>query len=89
MNYNFKGQDISFSKAATYKIVLLGEIDKDRVQNQWDLEVNVIKEDDGKFISTLVGKISDQAVLSGILNMLYDMHITILSVNILSEDDNH
>jgi len=48
------------------------------------LQLSVEKGEGQKYVSTLIGKIDDQAALSGILNMLYDMHITVISVQMLS-----
>jgi hypothetical protein len=37
-----------------------------------------------KVYSSLTGKISDQAALSGVLNTLYDLRMTVISVNLIS-----
>ena len=34
-------------------------------------------------VSTLVGSVPDQAALSGVLETLYNMHLTLLSVEML------
>ena len=41
--------------------------------------------DNGKTISCLTGKVSDQAALMGILNLLYEMRFPILSVKTVSK----
>jgi hypothetical protein len=38
-------------------------------------------------VATLVGRLLDQAQLSGVLNALYEMHLPILSVEILDEEE--
>ena len=44
--------------------------------------------DEGKPpISTLAGRLKDQAQLSGILNTLYEMHLTIVTVQALAEGE--
>jgi hypothetical protein len=35
----------------------------------------------------LTGRVRDQAELSGVLNTLYELHLPILSVKILAEDN--
>jgi len=80
-----KEQDFSFSKAAIYKIVVQGELDQNWSLKEWGLQLNTIRGSDRKVFSSLVGQINDQAALSGILNALYDRHMTVVSVNMLSE----
>ena len=38
-------------------------------------------------MTTLTGRLKDQAMLTGVLNGLYELHLPILSVKILTEDD--
>ncbi|MCK5468855.1 MAG: hypothetical protein KAI99_10100 [Cyclobacteriaceae bacterium] len=80
-----KDLEYNFTKPAIYKIVVQGKIDDKLSDRMLDLQVNVEKGGGQKYHSTLIGKINDQAALSGILNTLYDMHITVISVNMLSE----
>ncbi|MDX2429561.1 MAG: hypothetical protein QNK35_01425 [Bacteroides sp.] len=77
--------DLSFSKPAIYEIKVQGSLTESEAKRLGGLELNVHKNEAGKMISTLKGKISDQSALSGILNSLYDMHIMVLSVNILKD----
>lgn len=37
--------------------------------------------------TTLVGQLVDQAELSGVLNTLYELHLVLLSVEILSNEE--
>ena len=37
--------------------------------------------------TTLVGRLEDQAELSGVLNTLYELHLVLLSVEILSNEE--
>ncbi len=86
MSDNNKNMEYNFSKPAIYKVVVQGKIDYKLADRMLDLQVNVEKGEGQKYYSTtLIGKINDQAALSGILNTLYDMHITVISVNMLSE----
>jgi len=78
-------QDFSFQKPAVYKILVKGKIDRAWSERFLGLQVNVEDQQDGNIVTSLVGQINDQSALSGILNMLFDMHMTVLSVNILSE----
>jgi hypothetical protein len=77
--------DIDFKKPAIYKIVVKGEIVNGWPERLWGLQVHKEKEKDRIPISSLVGQIADQSALSGILNMLYEKHLILISVNMLSE----
>jgi hypothetical protein len=37
----------------------------------------------------LVGWLTDQASLAGVLHTLYDLHLTLLSVELLNGDERH
>jgi hypothetical protein len=39
-------------------------------------------------VTTLAGRLIDQAELSGVLNTLYELHLPILSVEYLKNDQN-
>ena len=79
-------KDFDFKKAAIYKIKVKGEMTDGWPERIWGLQIHQVK--GNNTISTLVGRIADQSALSGILNMLYDKHITVISINMLSEIDN-
>ena len=79
-----KDLEYNFTRPAIYKIVAQGKIDYKLADRMLTLQVNVEKGEGQKYYSTLIGKIDDQAALSGILNTLYDMHITVISVQMLS-----
>ena len=77
--------DFSFIKAAIYKIVVQGEIDQKMSDRMMGLQASVHNRKDKGSITTLIGQINDQSALSGILTMINDMHMTVISVNMLSE----
>jgi len=83
-----KTKGLLFKKSAIYRIVVEGELD-DSWSERLGLQITVQKKAGKKPISLLVGKIADQAALSSVLNSLYDMHMSVISVNMLTdvEDD--
>lgn len=85
MTEKHKRDDLDFKNAAIYKIVVKGEIRENMSERLWGLQVNIKRSDNHKPITSLVGHIKDQAALAGVLNMIYDMHLTVISVNMLSE----
>jgi hypothetical protein len=83
------GLGFSFSKPAIYKIIVQGEL-----QNEWPdrlgLQISVEKKEYKKTVTIMIGRIADQAALSGILVKLNDLHLTVISVNMLTDvDDNN
>jgi len=69
-----------FDIPATYQIVVQGKIDQtwsDRLESM----LIYLNQVDGEPCETkLEGELSDQAALLGVLNTLYELHLTLLSV---------
>ena len=83
-----KSKGINFKKEAVYKIVVNGVLNESYSRRLPAMQIIVSKENRNKPFTTLIGEIKDQAALSGILNSLYDMQYTVISVNMLSEIEN-
>jgi hypothetical protein len=69
-----------FDCPADYQIVVHGRIDptwSDRVEGMTICRAMVEGESP---VTTLEGELSDQAALAGVLNTLYELHLTLLSV---------
>ena len=75
--------EFSFQKPSIYKIKVEGEIQENWSEKFQGLKISVKRSLRGKPVSVLTGKINDQSALSGLLNMLYDYNMTILSVKML------
>ena len=76
-----------FTKAAVYKIKVQGDLSESWPERLGGLQINVERTRDEKPISVLIGEIKDQAALSGVLNTLYELHFSIISVKILKDTD--
>jgi hypothetical protein len=83
--YEHNIEDFTFSKPAVYQIKVQGELDRRWSSRLGDMQIKVIKSQGSKTVSELVGSVTDQAALSGILNSLNDLRLVILSVKILKE----
>ena len=81
-NSNFQ-----FSKPAIYKIMVKGELNEDFSMRLGGMQITIERKSGRYPVSVLIGKLSDQAALSGILNALYEMHLMVLSVQALGEID--
>jgi len=76
----------SFLKPAIYEIVAEGKLEKTWSDRLGGMQITV---GDSSGISgnvptsILVGRITDQSALAGVLNALIDSHLKIISVNII------
>lgn len=73
----------SFQKPALYEIKVEGVLNNKWTEKLQGLNISNERFPNGYQISVLKGQINDQAALAGILNTLYDLNMTILSVNTL------
>lgn len=78
--------EFGFKKPAIYKIKVLGKLNEHLSERLGGMQINVERNVDKKPVSVLVGQILDQAALSGILNTLYNSHLTIISVVMLKDE---
>ena len=77
----------NFITPAVYEIRVIGGLDTNWSERLGGLQITNKNPGDLDSVSVLIGQISDQAALSGILNTLYDNHVTIISVNMLKYND--
>ena len=71
---------IPFDSSATYQIVVQGRLDPAWTDRLEGMAIRQDVKDVGGPITTLEGELSDQAALAGVLNTLYELHLTVLSV---------
>lgn len=50
------------------------------------MSITTSREGDHKMVTTLLGRLTDQAGLVGVINTLYDLHRSILLVECLDKD---
>ena len=72
-------QNLGFSDSTNFKIEVEGELDNNLSENFGSLSISH-KTNGDNTISCLKGEIIDQAELIGILNTLYNMRFSIISV---------
>ena len=76
-----------FNRPGKYRIRVLGSLDERICRRLGGLQITAHKPKDQEgSVTELVGKVRDQAELSGILETLYEMHFTLLSVEMQNED---
>jgi len=76
---------IPFDNPTNYQIIVQGRIDRswsDRLEGML-IFLNPVKEN--SCVTMLVGELSDQAALAGVLNTLYELRLPVLSVKRLEK----
>jgi hypothetical protein len=71
---------IPFDIPAQYQITVQGRIDPAMSDLLSGMTISSAAEEAGRNVTMLSGELCDQAALAGVLNMLYELHLTVLSV---------
>ena len=87
MSGEFDGKHLKLWTPATYRIEVEGVLEEIWADSVAGMCISTRKRADQSTVTTLTGLLRDQAELSGVLNGLYELHLPILSVKILTEDD--
>ena len=80
MKHESTGKHFKLWTPATYRIEVEGHLDERWSDRLAGMRINTRKSKDQTTVTTLVGRLRDQAALIGILNSLYGLHLPILSV---------
>ncbi|MGB5847982.1 MAG: hypothetical protein WBH40_05820 [Ignavibacteriaceae bacterium] len=75
---NYKGP-LKIGTPAIYQIEVQGKVDISWSDNLAGMNITSNKQDDNA-VTILIGRLSDQAALAGLLQSLYEMKLPILSV---------
>ena len=68
---------------ATYRLVVKGALDSSAAKRLSGMSISELVSDDGEIETILVGRLADQAALSGLLNTLYGLHLPVVSAGCL------
>ena len=71
---------------ANYRITVEGYLDDRWSDCMGDMTISAIRQTDRGAMTTLVGRVKDQAELFGLLNTLYELHMPLHSVKYLDSD---
>jgi hypothetical protein len=74
---------VPFDSPVAYRILVQGPVAptwSDRLQG---MDIIQTTSDNGLTVSTLSGELPDQTALAGVLNTLYELHLSVLSVECL------
>ncbi len=72
---------------AIYRIRVRGRLDASWSDRIGGMQVTETRGPDGEAETILVGRLADQAVLAGILNALYQLHLPVLSAECVDSED--
>ena len=84
MTQNSNEKRIKLWTPATYRIEVDGHIDESWSDRLAGMRITTRKRSDQTTVTTLVGRLRDQAELSGVLNSLYGLHLSILKVEVVN-----
>ena len=77
----------TFDRPGTYRIRVLGFLDENFSDRLAGLRISQSGlKDHGGAVTELFGQVRDQAELAGLLNNLYELHLTVWSVEYINGD---
>ncbi len=80
MVYPLPRKPIPFDQPAIYQISVQGRIDPTLSDRLGGMTIFQALVEASPPVTTLEGELRDQAALAGVLNSLYELHLTVLSV---------
>jgi hypothetical protein len=75
-----------FDRPGKYRISVQGLLDESWSERLGGMRITASSRKDQGKVTELVGKVRDQAELAGVLNSLYELHMTLLSVEYLNDE---
>lgn len=75
----------SFKKPAIYKIEVRGLLDNSWSNRIGGMQIIHDPSKEGEPVTCLIGQLTDQSALSGVLNILFEHHFPIISVSSFDE----
>jgi len=79
----YSGKGLKLWTPATYRIEVEGALDESWSDRLGGMQISARRRVDQSTVTTLTGRMKDQAELSGVLNSLYELHLPILKVAVV------
>ena len=86
MTQNSNEKHIKLWTPAAYRIEVQGHLDESWSDRLVGMRITTSSQGDQGEVTTLVGRLRDQAELMGVFDTLYNLHLSILSVEYLKDD---
>ena len=86
MSDNSNEKSIKLWTSAIYRIEVEGFLSESWSECLAGMHINTRKRFDSTTVTTLVGRLRDQAELTGVLNSLHDLHRPIVKVEVVNAD---
>ena len=74
---------VRYEKPASYRIDIQGHLDASWSDRLAGMHISTCQGENQAPVATLTGRLRDQAELAGVLDTLYEMHLTLLKVEII------
>ena len=78
-------KDLKFEASASYRIRVQGHLDDSWSDRLGGMIITRAFTADKEPMTILIGHLKDQGALSGVMNALYDLHLSVISVELLDE----
>ena len=76
---------LTMAGAATYQIIVQGTIDPSWANRLAGMNITERRSENGEVETVFVGRLADQAALSGVLDRLYELRFPVMSVDCLDK----
>ncbi len=86
MNDRLNQTRIKLGTPVTYRIEVEGFLNESWSECLAGMHITIRKRSDSTIVTTLVGRLRDQAELTGVLNSLNDLHRPIVKVEAVNND---
>ena len=86
MTENSNEKRVKLWTPVTYRVEVDGHLDESWSDRLAGMRITTRKRSDQTTVTTLVGRLRDQAELSGVLNSLYGLHLSILKVEVVNDE---
>ena len=78
-------KNLKFEASASYRVRVQGHLDDSWSDRLGGMVLTRAFTADKQPMTILIGHLSDQAALSGVMNALYNLHLPVFSVELLDE----
>jgi len=87
MTHENDRKHLKLGMPATYSIEVEGHLDEHWSDRLGGMRITRRRRADQSTVTTLTGRVKDQAELTGVINSLYELHLPILSVENIGKEE--